>query len=163
MCNRSFVICVSTDKPMGNSHELTSLTPNVPGVPSYLTHSHLHALETAMDLWKMVYLVEKQLLSAFSIQHSASSDALWKLWLPVWWKTSTLNTIWQVWVWHFRDRQAISHCFWVKMAPSPSFIPKACETCKQNTVQWHTQMSGLRSDSDLVDVTTSQRSRMLKR
>lgn len=72
MCNRSFVICVSTDKPMGNSHELTSLTPNVPGVPSYLTHSHLHAL----DLWKMVYLVEKQLFSVFSIQRSASSDAL---------------------------------------------------------------------------------------
>lgn len=60
---------------MGNSHELTSLPPYVPGVPPYLIHSHSHALETTLDLWKMVYLTEKQLLSVFSIQHSASSDA----------------------------------------------------------------------------------------
>ena len=60
-----------------------------------------------------------------------------------WAKTRTLNTIWQVRVRHFQDRQAISHRVWVKTATAPLFLQMACETCTQDTVQWHTEMSEL--------------------
>lgn len=60
-----------------------------------------------------------------------------------WAKTRTLNTTRQVRVRHFWHSQAISHRFWVKTATAPLFFQMARETCTQDTVQWHTEMSEL--------------------